>query len=97
MIYGGRALASLISKYNVYKKLSYNVFTHLLNTCISPIMLYGSEACGYNKFKKYNQIQHRAKRFYLRVHKYAPIAGIQGDIGWVSLSVIDRHIAMVRF
>ena len=34
---------------------------------------YGSEACGYNNFKKCGQIQHRAMRFFLGVHKYAYI------------------------
>ena len=88
--------ASLISKYYVYRNFCYNVFTHLFNTCISLIMLSGSEACGYNKFKKCDQIQYRAMRFFLGVHKYAPIFRIQGDMGCVSLTV-DRHIAMMRF
>ena len=37
-----RALASFISKNNVYKD---NVSIPFVNTCISFIILYGSEAC----------------------------------------------------
>ena len=59
-------------------------------------MLYGSEECGYNKFTKCDQIQYRAMRFFLGVHKYAPVAGLQGDMGWISLS-INRCISIVRF
>ena len=66
---GGRALSSLISKFNI--------FTHLFYTCVSPILLYVSEACGSNKLKKCDQIQHRAMRFFPGVHKYAPILGLQ--------------------
>ena len=93
---GGRALASLINKYNVSKNFNHDIFIHLFNTCISSILLYGSEACGYNTFNKCNQIQYRAMRFFWGVHKYAPIIGRQGDMGWVSLTV-DRHVSMVRF
>ena len=35
-------------------------------------------------------------RFFLGVHKFTPTIGLQGDMGWVSLSV-DRHVSMVRF
>ena len=34
--------------------------------------------------------------FFLRVHTYAAIPGLQGDMGWVSLSV-DRSVSMARF
>ena len=43
---GGRALSSLIAKYNVNKNFNYDIFTHLFKTCIAPVILYGSEACG---------------------------------------------------
>ena len=41
---------------------------------------YGSEACGYNKFNKCDQIQYQTMRFFLGIHKYAPIIGLQGEI-----------------
>ena len=55
-----------------------------------------SEACGYNRFDKYDRIQYRAMRFFLRVHKCTPIHGLHGDMGWVSIS-IDRWVDMMRF
>ena len=45
----GRALSSLIGRYNVYTNFDYNIYTHLFKT-ILPVMLYGSEACGYYDF-----------------------------------------------
>ena len=59
-------------------------------------MLYGSEARGYYKLKKCDKIQYRVMRFFLGVHKFTPTIGLQGDMGWVSLS-LDRHVSMVRF
>ena len=35
-------------------------------------------------------------RFFLGVHKYAPILGLHGEMGWVSLSV-QRRVSMARF
>ena len=93
---GGRALATLIVKYNINKNFNYDSYTHSFKTCIFPVMLYGSEACGYYKFKKCGNIQYQAKRFFLEVHTFTPNIGLQGDMGWVYLSV-DRHVSMVRF
>ena len=36
----GRALTSLISKYNIYKKNSFDVYTNLFNSCIKPVIMY---------------------------------------------------------
>ena len=37
------------SLYNVNKNFNYYIFTHLFKTCVSPVIMYGSEACGCNK------------------------------------------------
>ena len=37
----------------------------------------------------------RAIRYFLGVHRYAPIPGIQGEMGWLSLKYL-RYIAMTR-
>ena len=38
----------------------------------------------------------RAMRFFLGVHRFAPTAGVVGDMGWLSLKY-RRFIAMLRF
>ena len=35
----------------INKNFNYDIFTHLFKTYIAPVILYGSEACGYNVFK----------------------------------------------
>ena len=92
----GRALSTLIAKYNAFKDFNFDVYTYLFNICISSVIMYGSEACGYNKFDKCDNIQYRAMRFFLEVNKYTPNLGLQRDMGWVSLSV-ERPVYMVRF
>ena len=41
-------------------------------------------------------IQSRAMRYYLGVHRFAPIAGMYGDMGWMK-PYMGRYICMIRF
>ncbi len=59
-------------------------------------MDYGSEIWGFRYFDKVDSIQNKAIRIYLGVHRFAPIAVINGDIGWTHSSV-RRKVCMVRF
>ena len=60
---------------------------------IFPILLYACEACGSNKLRKCDQIQHRAMHVF---HKHAPILGLQvSDMGWTTL-IVDGHVSMAR-
>jgi len=43
-----------------------------------------------------NKIQNRAMRYYLGVHKFAPIAAMQGDLGWLSVK-FRRYRCMTIF
>ena len=41
------------------------------------MILYGNEASGHNRFDKCDRIQYRGMRFFLGVHIYIPIHGLQ--------------------
>ena len=74
----------VIAKYNVNKNFNFSVYNHLFDTCVIsvyshlfytcviPVILYGSEACGYNIFTQCDQIQYRAMRFLvcINIHPY---------------------------
>ena len=79
---GGRALSSLISKCNVNRNFNYYIFKQFSYTCVSCVLLYAGETCGFNKC---DQIQHRAMCFLLSIHKCAPIPRFQRDMVWVPL------------
>ena len=55
---GGRPLSALIAKYNVNKNFNHFCLYSLVQNLHFPC--YGSEACGYYKLKKRDQIQYRA-------------------------------------
>ena len=46
-----------------------------------PILEYAGGVWGYIKSKDIDVIQSRAMRYYLRVHRLTPIAGMYGDMG----------------
>jgi hypothetical protein len=53
-----------------------------------PVANYASEIWGYTDFQCCRNIQNRAMRYYLGVHKFAPIAGMQGDLDWPSVKYV---------
>lgn len=80
----GRALGALTAKYKQSGGMGYGSYTKLYDACIVPVMSYGAEIWGYTNYPKLNQIHQRAMRIFLGVHKFAPIAGLEGDMGWIA-------------
>ena len=92
----GRALGAIIAKFRQYKDVGYNTFTKLYESCVKPILEYGSEIWGYKVFKSCGQIQQRAIRYFLGVHRFAPIAGLVGEMGWPDPTIRNR-LNMLRY
>ena len=92
----GRALGGIISKFRTLKNVGYNTFKKLYDSGVRPILEYSSGVWGYIKSKEIEQIQYRAFRYFLGVNRFCPIAGMQGDMGWVSHN-LERYVNMVRF
>ena len=90
-----RALGKL-SKFYLNKGLGCETYKKLYNSCIVPIMDYGSAIWGFNDNDNINKVHHRAMRNFLGVYKYAPTAGVEGDLGWVR-PLIRRKIEILRF
>ena len=91
-----RALGSIISKFKTLKDAGYTTYTKLFNSGVLSILNYGAEVWGFGKYQKCDNVMNKAMRYFLGVHKYAPTAAIQGDMGWISLKY-KRYSAMLRF
>ena len=79
---GGRALGSLLGKFKHLGNLGYHTYTKYMENCVYPILDYASAIWGGDQHKRPDQVQERAMRYYLGVHKFAPIPGLRGDMGW---------------
>ena len=91
----GRALSGIINKFKYLGNMGFKTFTKLYDTGVVPIMDYGSEVWGKDCFDNGEKIQNRAIRYFLGVHRFAPIASITGDMGWESCNN-RRMIRMLR-
>ena len=76
-----RALGSIINKYKSNKYLSFHVYSKLFNSCVVPIIDYGSLVyCG-SKRHLLERVQTTAARIFLGVTKYAPHLLYKGILG----------------
>ena len=79
----GRALGKIISNIQPFREFGIKSYEKLFYSCVAPILDYGSGVWGYRKFQTLENIQNRAVRFFLGVHRFAPLLAIYGDIGWI--------------
>ena len=91
----GRALGAIYNKYKVNKGFGYETYTKLYESGVVPILDYCSGVWGYNFLEKIDAVQNRAIRLFLGVHKFAPNAAINADMGWVSCRT-RRHVNMLH-
>ena len=91
----GRALGKLLGKYFSNNGLGYKTYKKLYDTCICPVMDYCSGVWGYKGHEKIDKVHMRAIRSFLGVNKFAPLCGMEGDMGWTP-PVIRRKLEMLR-
>lgn len=93
---GGRALGAIIGKTKHIKDLGYNTFNRLFQAGVKPILEYGSEIWGYKPFTHTDNIQNRAARYFLGVHRFTPILALRGELGWYTTQKM-RWLNMFRY
>ena len=72
-----------LAKYKKNNYMGYSTFTKLYESCVCPIVDYSSGVWGFEDFQTTTQLQNKAQRIFLGVHKFAPILGLEGDMGWL--------------
>jgi hypothetical protein len=92
----GRALGNIISKIHNYKDCGYKSFTKLFESCVIPILDYCASVWGFKHYQSIDNIQYRAIRYYLGVHRFAPKLALTGDTGWLP-SNYRRWISIIRY
>lgn len=82
----GRALGSIISKIHKLKDFGFRSYEKLYNSCVVPILDYCSSVWGLKHYQCIDNVQHRALRYFLGVHRFTPILALYGDSGWIPSS-----------
>ena len=92
---GGRALGGIISKFKTFRNVGYYTFSKLFSAGVTPVLEYASGVWGYVKGEEIQHIQNRAMRYFLGVHRFCPIAGMQGDMGCITPR-LSRFLPIAR-
>ena len=79
---GGRALGATINKFRLLKNMGYETFKTLYECYVTPVIDYNAFLWGGKNFTKADVLQNRAMRYFMGVHKFAPVLAIRGDMGW---------------
>ena len=90
-----RALGAIIGKFKSLKNVGFKTFTKLYDQLVTPTVDYASDVLGFGSFNSIDNLQNRTLRYFLGVHRYAPILGLQGDSEWVPPRV-RRTLCMIR-
>ena len=77
-----RATSKVISLYYANKGLSWNVYSHIYNNLVGPVMDYASAVWGFRRYGACDNVQRRAIRCFLGVGKKTPIPAMESDMGW---------------
>ena len=89
-ISANRAANYLIAKARNSGALVFEVYTHLYNTLVLPIIGYSSFVWGYKAYSDITKIQNNLMRSFLGVSRNAPIAALLGDMGWLPITTITK-------
>ena len=89
----GRALGAIRSKFKDLKQCGYNTFNTLFSTGVLSICDYSAAIWGTKYLPKIEQVSYKAARYFLGVHRFAPVEALLGDMGWVSAK--NRHKLLI--
>jgi hypothetical protein len=77
------------------KDVGFKTYSKLFHSGVTPILDYCSGIWGFNSFKSIDDVQNRAIRYFMGVHRFCPLPAIEGDMGWQT-SLVRRHIEIIR-
>lgn len=77
-----KALGVIIAKDKAFGGMDYATYTHLYNTCIRPILEYGSELWGVKRYSSIDSVWQRAMKYHLKLGQTSSSDAAAGDMGW---------------
>ena len=88
-------MGALIAKFKSFEAMGFEIFTKCYATSIWPVTDYCAEIWGYTKGISIDNVQLKAMRILLGVHKFTANLFLEGELGWFT-SIIRLQLAMLR-
>ena len=85
----------LESNFYSNKGLGFNTYKKLYDSCIVPIMDYAGGVWGYEPNENLKRKEYKSGPCFFGVNKYAPIVGVEGEMGWITPAV-HRKLEILR-
>ncbi len=83
----------------MFKKLcnmGYRTYDTLYSSYVVPIMNYAAGVWGFGDYSEPQVLQNRSIRYFMGVHKFAPVPAIQIEMDWLCTRY-QRWVEMIRF
>ena len=91
-----RSAGRITSMFRKLKNMGIKTYESLYKSYVLPIMNYGSAVWGFADYAKPQTLQNRLSRFYLGVHRFAPVAATKIEMNWLDPRKL-RWIEMLRY
>ena len=91
-------LFQIITKTRMNFDSGHNSLSKLFQSCVVPVLDYGIAAWNTGKSSKYrraDQVQERAIRYYCGLPQMTPILGMEGKMGWLP-GMVRRDMECLR-
>ena len=93
---GSRALGKIISLYKNNRSMGLNTYRKLYESCVCPVLDYSCAVWQHADCNKIDQVHNRAMRVFLGLHRFSPILGLEGELGWEPC-FIRRYTELARY
>ena len=90
-----RSLGFMISKIKNIKDVRFKTYTSMYNSYVAPILDYCSSIWGFKNSNLCDNVQNKAIRYFLGVHKFTPIPAILGEMGWLTCKY-RQYLSVLR-
>ena len=79
----------------IKKNMGYKTYETLYNSYVDPILNYSAGVWGFDNFNGPQILQNQVLRFFLGVHKFAPLPSVRLEMDWLECRE-RRWIEMLR-
>ena len=90
-----RSFGRIVSMFRKLKNMGVRTYETLCSSFVTPILNYGAGIWGFHELSDPHVLQNRMIRYYLGVHKFAPVPAMQLEMDWLDVRY-QRWIEMVR-
>lgn len=72
-----------------------DTFKKLYDSCVTPVLRYSAGIWGFKQYTTCDNVQNKAMRIFMGVHRFCPTLALQGDMGWYPCTLL-RRLDMLR-